>query len=71
MPTSSSTRISGLVRSTTVLQDDVLFGNSAAMADVRVRADRISKANVPVLLTGEGGTGKEAVARWIHARSYV
>jgi len=69
MVTSNSTRISGLARSTAVLQDDVLFGNSAAMAAVRVRADRISKTNVPVLLTGEGGTGKEAVARWIHARS--
>jgi two-component system response regulator AtoC len=49
--------------------EDVLFGKSAAMAEVRSQAQRISRANIPVLLTGEGGTGKEAIARWIHANS--
>jgi two-component system, NtrC family, response regulator AtoC len=49
--------------------DHVLFGNSAAMGDLRDQAYRITRANIPVLLTGEGGTGKEAVARWIHCNS--
>ena len=49
--------------------DDVLFGRSAAMAEVRSRAEKISRMNIPILLTGEGGTGKEAIARWIHAHS--
>jgi two-component system response regulator AtoC len=49
--------------------EDVLFGKSAAMAEVRSQARRVSQANIPVLLTGEGGTGKEAIARWIHANS--
>ena len=49
--------------------DDVLFGSSAAMADVRSQAVKISHTNLPVLVTGEGGTGKEALARWIHANS--
>ncbi len=39
------------------------------MAEVRRRAEKISRTNVPVLLCGEGGTGKEALARWIHANS--
>ena len=49
--------------------DDVLFGRSVAMMDVRNLATRLSNINVPVLLTGDGGTGKEAVARWIHLHS--
>jgi two-component system, NtrC family, response regulator AtoC len=49
--------------------DDVLFGRSAAMMGVRNRAAKLSSINVPVLLSGDGGTGKEAVARWIHLHS--
>jgi len=50
--------------------DDVLFGNSAAMVEVRKKAARICRTNVPVYLAGEGGTGKEAMARWIHHNSH-
>jgi len=39
------------------------------MSEVRNRAEKISNTNIPVLLCGEGGTGKEALARWIHAQS--
>jgi len=39
------------------------------MAEIRVRAEKICHTDVPVLLGGDGGTGKEALARWIHARS--
>jgi two-component system, NtrC family, response regulator AtoC len=49
--------------------DEILFGRSTAMAEVRSHAEKICRTNVPVLLLGEGGTGKEAVARWIHANS--
>src|SRR5208282_2448846 len=49
--------------------DDVLFGRSAAMTEVRTKSQRICKTNIPILLTGEGGTGKEVIARWIHAKS--
>ena len=47
----------------------VLFGRSRAMAEVRIRAQKICRLNIPVLLCGEGGTGKEVLARWIHANS--
>ena len=49
--------------------DEVLFGRSAAMSEVRNRAEKICNTNISVLLCGEGGTGKEALARWIHAQS--
>lgn len=49
--------------------DPVLFGRSRAMAEVRIRAQKICRLNIPVLLCGEGGTGKEVLARWIHANS--
>jgi len=39
------------------------------MAEVRTKSQRICKTNVPILLTGEGGTGKEVIARWIHTKS--
>ena len=49
--------------------DHVLFGQSLAMNEVRQRAEKICKKNVSVLLCGPGGTGKEALARWIHEHS--
>jgi len=52
-----------------VLPDNTLFGIAPAMAEVRSKAEKICRTNVPVLLCGEGGTGKEALARWIHSRS--
>jgi two-component system, NtrC family, response regulator AtoC len=51
------------------LPDDVLFGCSKAMSEVRRRAQKIAHTDVPVLLLGDSGTGKEALARWIHAKS--
>ena len=33
------------------------------------RAAKVCQTNVPILLYGEGGTGKEALARWIHKHS--
>ncbi len=49
--------------------DEIVFGRSAAMSVVRKRLEKICNTNVPVLLTGEPGTGKELIARWIHGRS--
>jgi len=46
-----------------------LFGHSAGMSDILREIDRAAVSDVPVLITGENGTGKEWVARTIHARS--
>jgi two-component system response regulator AtoC len=49
--------------------DQVLFGRSAVMTLLRKRAEKICVANIPVLLCGPAGSGKELVARWVHAHS--
>jgi len=45
------------------------IGGSEAMRPVFSRIEEVAQADIPVLITGETGTGKELVARAIHARS--
>ncbi len=40
-----------------------------AMRRIKEIADQIAAVNLPVLITGESGCGKETIARYIHARS--
>src|SRR5205807_957546 len=47
----------------------VVFGCSEAMRTVRERLDKVAGANVPVLIHGESGTGKDIIARMIHSQS--
>jgi two-component system, NtrC family, response regulator AtoC len=49
--------------------DDIVFGTSRAMEEVRQKALKICRTDVAVLLLGDGGTGKEVLARWLHAHS--
>ena len=46
-----------------------LVAESDGMRDVRALVERVAEANVPVLLTGETGTGKGLVARVLHGLS--
>ena len=46
-----------------------LISVSPAMAPVKRLMDRICGSDVNVLVTGEHGTGKDVVARWLHAAS--
>jgi two-component system, NtrC family, response regulator AtoC len=39
------------------------------MQALRARMDKVAAANVPVLIHGESGTGKDIIARMIHVRS--
>ena len=47
----------------------VLLGQSAQMAELRRQLDRIARGDTTVLITGETGTGKELVARYLHLKS--
>jgi two-component system response regulator AtoC len=49
--------------------DEVIFGQSEAMWAIRQRVEKLSGANIPVLIQGESGTGKELIARLIHLHS--
>src|SRR6201982_3889707 len=62
--------VSSLVQSLGEIPPEaVVFGRSDTMQAVRERLDKVAGANVPVLIQGESGTGKDIIARMIHAAS--
>jgi two-component system NtrC family response regulator len=44
-----------------------LIGNSAPIKEIRYLIHKVAPTDVPVLITGESGAGKDVVARSIHA----
>ena len=46
-----------------------IVGNSAAVKQIRFLIDKVAPTEVPVLITGESGAGKEVAATAIQARS--
>jgi len=44
-------------------------GASAAMRQIIEQADAVAELNSTILITGESGTGKDVLARYIHTRS--
>jgi len=48
---------------------NVIFGKSPAMQAIRQQLEKISSANLPVLIHGESGTGKDVLARLFHKLS--
>jgi two-component system response regulator AtoC len=49
--------------------DEVIFGVTPQMAIVRSKLERVADTNVPVLIQGDCGTGKEIIAKLFHGRS--
>lgn len=49
--------------------EEIIFGRSLAMQEIRKCLTSVAGANVSVLLQGQSGTGKEILARYIHNHS--
>lgn len=49
--------------------EDVIFGGTAAMRHAHAGIERVVESELPLLLQGERGTGKDLVARFLHIRS--
>jgi DNA-binding NtrC family response regulator len=63
-----------LVTETKVLKRKVtrtreMLGQSPAIEKIREKIEKVAPTDARVLVTGENGTGKELVARWIHEKS--
>ncbi len=50
-------------------ESPMFWGSSAAMKAIRKTLDKIAPTDATVLITGENGTGKDVLAREIHAHS--
>jgi len=49
--------------------DSAPIGSSAVMQVLRSKAEQAAQHDLPVMITGEPGSGRENLARFIHARS--
>lgn len=48
---------------------DAIVGAESGLREVMERVDQVARTDAPVLILGETGSGKEVVARALHARS--
>jgi DNA-binding NtrC family response regulator len=46
-----------------------MIGNSEAIQKIKTTIDKVAPTDARVLITGENGSGKELVARWLHQKS--
>ena len=67
---SLSTENKRLQRQVTTYKTQEMIGDSDAMLRIKNTIDRIAPMDARVLITGQNGTGKELVARWIHEKSH-
>ncbi|MBQ2418033.1 MAG: sigma-54-dependent Fis family transcriptional regulator [Alistipes sp.] len=61
----------GSVRKRSAIEQTIepIIGESEEIVHVRRLIDKVAPSQARVLVTGENGTGKELVARWMHAKS--
>jgi DNA-binding NtrC family response regulator len=50
-------------------QEDIFFGTTPSMQEIFHLARTTAASDSPILITGETGTGKGMLARWIHRQS--
>lgn len=65
----SQTRKSGRVKKVVAPSVEPIVGQSDEIVHVRHLIDKVAPSQARVLITGENGTGKELVARSLHAKS--
>ena len=63
-----------LVKETKILKSKVskvqeIIGKSNAIEKIKNTIDKVAVTDARVLITGENGTGKELVAKWLHEKS--
>ena len=63
-----------LVKETKVLKRRVskvqeMIGESAPIQKIKETIEKVAPTDARVMITGENGSGKELVARWIHEKS--
>jgi DNA-binding NtrC family response regulator len=63
-----------LVKETKTLKKKIsktfdMIGESEGIANIKDMIDKVAPTDARVLITGENGTGKELVARWLHEKS--
>lgn len=63
-----------LVKETRILKKKVsgvqeIIGESEAIDKIKITIDKVAPTEARILITGENGTGKELVARWLHEKS--
>jgi two-component system, NtrC family, nitrogen regulation response regulator NtrX len=66
---------STLVSETKVLKRKItkthdIIGESKAIHNIKHTIDKVAPTEARILITGENGTGKELVARWVHEKSH-
>ncbi len=62
-------RLGAIARSPEEIEATGALGVSAAMREIEATLRRVADVDLPVLITGETGVGKEVAARFLHARS--
>ncbi len=64
-----NTRLKQVVRDDARVDLTPIVGESPAIERIKATVARVAPTEARILITGEPGTGKELVARWVHAQS--
>lgn len=71
--TDTATKTAAYAKPSKVQQQDAeledMIGKTKCMNFIRTLIDKVACSDARILITGSNGTGKELVARWLHAKS--